>query len=371
MNGEYRDIHFSSDALANNLSIINSSNMSERQKKQIKEFVNVLKIGKAGKKVKDRRISNYIQFLSKLNNYFEKDLDKITEKEAEKLYRDLEDNKIKKQNGMPYAQASKDEFVKTLKRFLGWVWGNKTLKYRKTLSWMKEEYKKSNKKAITLKDCEKIISKEKYLRNVALFDGLFDSGARIEEWLNVKINDLTRTSDNKYFKVHLRGTKTEEADRTIALPICSKHLSKWLKEHPTKEDDDYLFPIKYDNARKIIKQMSKKVLGYEIKPHELRHSSATHYIQFGGFGAENIGGFYYRYGWKFGSKEALTYIKTYLYSGEIGTEKVIKAIENNKVDELEKDVTELKNTLKLVMKELSGYHNQAKEREKVFKLTSI
>ncbi len=355
---DYRDIHNSKQNNEVFTRRILASSMSDKQKENIRRFVIDLRIGKAGSKVKDRRLNNYLQFMIKLHCYFMKDLDNISEKEATDCYMDLQDNRIAKVNGMPYAQASKDEFVKTLKRYLGWLWGRSSIRYRKTISWMKEDYKKSDKKAITLKEAEQIIKREPYLRNKCLFLFLFDSGARIEEALNVRIKDLLNANNSEvgFLKVHLRGQKTEEADRTIPIPISQKITFQWLKEHPTGYKDDYLFPIRYDNARKIIKQMSYRILGFNIKPHELRHSSATHYIQYGGFGAENIGGFYYRYGWKFGSKEALTYIKTYLYSGDIGAQKVVKAIESSKVERLEQEIAELKDKINSLM---NGKHFMA------------
>ncbi|MCP4553719.1 MAG: phage integrase family protein [Bacteroidetes bacterium] len=344
---EYRDVHGSKIYLERSLARIDSSSMSSEQKILIRRFIQELKIGKAGKKVRSRRIVNYLQFLQKLHEYFQKDLDKITESESTKLYTNLQDDIIRKNNGMPYAQASKDEYVKTIKRYLGWRWGKNSIKYRKSISWMKEDYKGSDKNAITLQQAEEIVKNEENLRNQCLFMFAFDSGGRIEEILNVRIKDLTISCNgNKYYNVYLRGEKTPEAKRTIPLPIVSSLLSEWLKCHPTRQEDDYVFPLMYDNAKKIIRQMSERILEVAIKPHELRHSSATHYIQYGGFGAENIGGFYYRYGWKFGSKEALTYIKTYLYSGEIGSNKVVKAIESNRVDKLQEEIEVLNERLR-------------------------
>ena len=221
---------------------------------------------------------------------------------------------------------------------------------------MKEDYKKSDKKAITLQEAEKVLNfKDKTkeaVRNRCLFIFLFDSGARIEEALNVTFNDLKSSKNgNKYFIVHLRGKKTEEADRTLPIPLTTKYLNAWIKEHPTGEG--YIFPIQYDNARKIIKNMTKRALKVEINPHELRHSSATHYIQYGGFGAENIGGFYYRYGWRFGSDEALTYIKTHLYGGEAGHDKVVKHIVADRIEELDKEIDLLKKNDQEIAKNLS------------------
>ena len=105
-----------------------------------------------------------------------------------------------------------------MKRYLGWKWGRDSKKYGKGLRWMKENNPKSNKKAITLKQTEEILKKEKNERNKCLFMFLFDSGARIEECLNVDFEDIKMSEKNGgYFIVHLRGTKTEEADRTIPI----------------------------------------------------------------------------------------------------------------------------------------------------------
>ena len=112
---EYRDVHGSKNLLEKTIKGIDKSTMSKEQVALIKKFVRELELGKAGAKVKERRICLYLQFLTRLNEYFDKDLVTLTEKETTKFYEDLQNNKITKMNGMPYAQASKDEFVKALK----------------------------------------------------------------------------------------------------------------------------------------------------------------------------------------------------------------------------------------------------------------
>ena len=244
---------------------------------------------------------------------------------------------------MPYKDASKDEYVKTLKNYCHWCWKDEKegeQKYLKYLGWMKDFYKGSEKNAINHEKTLDIVSKEKNLRNKCLFMFLFDSGARIEEALNVRFKDLRQSGKQKYYMVHLRGTKTIESNREISIGLTTKYLNDWIKEHPKKEENEYIFPVNYDNARKIIRLMSKKVLGFALKPHELRHSSASHYVQI--FGTGNLGGFYHRYGWKFGSKEARTYIKTNLYSGEASQDKIVSQIENNISQKLIESVNEYK-----------------------------
>jgi len=120
---------------------------------------------------------------------------------------------------------------------------------------------------------------------------LFDSGARVEELLNIKICDLS-FKDNVY-KVRIVHSKTKP--RTIHLPICSKYISSYLKEFKY-QPDEYLFPISYLTLRQMINRAGKNILNKNLTPHILRHSSATYY-------AHHLKHFQlcYRYGWTMSS----------------------------------------------------------------------
>lgn len=341
---EKKDVHNSDIRLKRYFERIKKSSMSQRQKKKISTFVEDIRIGKVGKKVKNHRIISYLQFFLLLHKYFKKDIDKITEKEARQFYINLQDNKIKRKSGLPYAQGTKDLFIKTLKKYFNWIYQNKDHpKYKKVVGWMKEERKKSNKRAITYDQARDIIKEEPLIRNKCLFMFLFDSGCRIEEALNIRFLDLEthkKTNEkDEYYLVRVRVSKTKP--RRIAIPLCTKELNIWLKNHPQKESkEDFLFPLNYDNARKIIRIMSKRVLDHSLSPHELRHSSVTHYVQ--KFGLKDISGFYYRYGWAFGSPEAKPYINDQLLGGEAQQEQIIKIIDNDRLQELEEEMKSLK-----------------------------
>jgi len=338
-----KDIHESAKQLDWYINRIKSCSMSDIQKKKILQFIEDLKIGKAGKKVKALRLASYLSFLLMLHSYFKKDFVKVTEAEATALYKDLMDNKIKRKNGIQYSQNTKDLFVRTLKRYLGWeLKGRDNSHYRSVAGWMKEDQPKSNKRAITLEQSKEIISREKNARNKALFCFLFDSGCRIEEALNIRLLDLeVHKRDNgrdEYYMVRIRFSKTRP--RKVSLPLSSALLNKWLEEHPINKPEAFLFPLEYDNARKIIREMSKRVLGFSIAPHELRHSSVTFYVQ--KFGLRDIAGFYYRYGWVFGSREAKIYIDEHLIGGEQEQEKIIKIVESDRIANLEREIAKLK-----------------------------
>ncbi len=343
---EKLDIHNTDKLLKRKLEQLESSSMSEQQKKRMKQLVYELQIGKAARtKVKNHRIIAYIQFWLKLQDYFKKDLDKVTEKEAEKFVVDLEINKIKRENGLSYKDNTKNEFIKAYKRYLGWHCKNNKAVYDKKARWIKEYSQASEKRAITLEQAELVVNKElktnkEYgLRNAALFLFLFDSGCRIEEALNIKINQIEKhtrkDADGFYYLIDIKVSKT--LPRRISVPLCTTYLTEWLKEHPLGKPEDFLFPIGYDNARKIIKELSKKYLDLKITPHELRHSSATYYCK----KIDNPYKFCYRYGWKFGSKEANRYIDRNLL-GEEEQEKLANIIENDKLEMMEKEFAKFK-----------------------------
>jgi len=345
------DIHNSSKDLKASIQRLKDSSMSETQKKKILRLIEELQIGKASKKkVGNHRILSYITSWLRLQDYFKKDFDKITEKEAEQFYRNLDGNKIKKKNGQHYKDSSKQEFIKALKKYLGWSW--EEIKYKKIIGWIKEYTEIPEQKAISLKEAESVVEIIPNLRDKTLFMFLVDSGNRIEEALNLKIKNIEKKqrekSEGEYYLVDIKFSKT--LPRRISIPIASKLLTEWLKEHPdNKNPEAYLFPIGYDASRKMIKKYSKKALGFEITAHTLRHSSASLYCK----KIDNPYKFCYRYGWKFGSKQANRYIDRNLL-GEEEQEKLQNIIEGDRIQELEEELGKIKSLLKPILKKVYG-----------------
>lgn len=338
---EKLDIHNTEGTLRKYFDMLEASSMSELQKKNIKQLIHELQIGKsASTKVKNPRLIAYLQFWLKLHEYFGKDFHKVTDKEVEKFTVDLEINKIKRRNGLPYKDNTKNEFIKAFKRYMGWYYKDNKSLYDKKYRWIKEYKDLVEKKAISLEKAETVAkdelakSTDLSLRNATIFMFLFDSGCRIEEALNLKIRQIEKhEKDDKkgfYYLVDIKVSKT--LPRRISVPLCTTYLTKWLQNHPFGKPEDYLFPISYDAARKVIKEMSRKSLGLKITPHDLRHSSATYYCK----KIDNPYKFCYRYGWKFGSKEANRYIDRNLL-GEEEQEKLTNIIENDKIELMEKE----------------------------------
>ncbi len=306
--------------------------ISEKDKKKITQFLSDLQLGKYSRsKVGKNRLVRYLTDLKVLYRYFRTDFSKITEKEVEQFYKDLENDVIRKVNLQPYANGSKNELIKTIRKFGHWYFKDDLPHYGKVFGWVKNFKDVREPEAITLKQAEEM-SKQSGIRDAAIIMFLFDSGARVSEMMNVTIKDLWKNEDSKNgnFKVRIRISKTKP--RTISIPICSKYLKAWLDEHPDRNNPEaLLFPIEYETLRIMLNRKGKKN-GTHLHPHKLRHSSVTHYanVLADPFKLD------IRYGWVIGSSMSRTYIeRAGIFEGDV--EKKIEQYENN---HLEKKIAE-------------------------------
>lgn len=349
---EKLDIHNSQETFDYYYNRLDNSSMSLRQVNQIKKFVLEAQIGKnSKKKVGTHRLIANLQSFFKLHDYFKKDFDKLTEKDIIKFYQDLEADRIKKKNGMAYKSSSKDELIRNLKRYLKCVWKEDV--YNKKAKWLKEYDELPEVPAISMSQVEDLANGMKFLRDKTLTLFLGDSGCRIEEALNLKISDIEKKEKGdgeEFYIVNVRISKT--LPRKISVPIASKVLTEWLSEHPAITDKvAYLFPVSYDGYRKVLRETSKKVLQQVITPHQLRHSSASHYCKV----INNPYKFCYRYGWHFNSKMARRYIDRSQLE-EDAQEQLDNLIKNNKVGELEGNVELLKEQTDLLKKQIKALY---------------
>lgn len=274
------------------------------EKKRIKKFIDDCMIGKnMKKKVGQRRLMSYINQFRYLARYFKKDFKRLTDKDTEVFYRDMETDKIRRQDGKPYSANSKNELIKTLKKYARWLHTDNVEKYNKTFRWLKEFNTEVETPALTRTEIEKMVNASD-IRDKALIMVLFDGGMRIEELFNVRLCDIKKCGDGNdyYYMVFIRYSKTKS--RTISLPLCTKYLDAWFNEHPEGNNKDaFLFPMSYGAARMTLSRKGK-LINKRVHPHLMRHSSATFYAN----KLRNPFKLDYRYGWVIGSKMARRYI---------------------------------------------------------------
>lgn len=300
-------------------------------KKLILEFLKDAELGKtiknrAKKKIGEARLMKYLYRLRDLSNYFNKYFKAVTPKDMERFIYDLERDKIK---GKKYKERTKVDIKNNIKKFWKWLYVGKKAKRDEygnleIVNWIDTSLKEKEIPALSREEVE-ILANACNTKYKAVVKVLFDSGARIEEFLNLTIGDITKKDD--FYKIRIRYSKTKP--RTISIPMCATELENWLRIHPDRKNlGAYLFPITYGAIRMELKRKGKKILSKNVTPHILRHSSATYYCN-------KLTPFQlcYRYGWSMSSRMPARYIDR---EGII-EEKTAEIIKGDEVNELRKE----------------------------------
>lgn len=222
----------------------------------------------------------------------------------EKLIERLESDRIKSLSGRPYSVATKGDIKKAIRKFWKWKDGeNRT--YPKLVEWIETYVPVTEIPAVSRVELDRMIACCANFRDKAVLMVLFDSGARVEELLNVRLKQehvFWKDSIGCYM-IRLEYSKTKP--RTISLPLSTEAIRLWLDEHPDRENpQSQLFPLTYANLKRIVRRAGEKGIRRRVTPHMLRHSSATYYAN----RLKNPYKLCYRYGWTMASKEVNRYL---------------------------------------------------------------
>lgn len=130
--------------------------------------------------------------------------------------------------------------------------------------------------------CYHLSEDEKDITNKMLILLLLDTGARINELLNIKISNI----DFEKNKILLTVTKTN-TDRIV---YFNKYTSAVIKESlkMNRNNSDYLLfnfkamrPYTYDCSRSLFRNMKKELNIIKLHPHMFRHTFITNLINNG------------------------------------------------------------------------------------------
>jgi len=137
---------------------------------------------------------------------------------------------------------------------------------------------------------------------------LFDSGARAEEFHNIRLEDVNLPEGEKAsVKITLKEEYSKTQGRTISL--FWHHSLAAVKEYLAErqavslEPGDPIFEGNYAAAKKFLERLGRRVLKRRLHYHLFRHSSATYYAD-----KMNRQQLCKRYGWKFSSNMPDVYI---------------------------------------------------------------
>ena len=311
--------------------------ISSQDKKDLIKFLEQLSIGKVNKRkrVGESRQVKYLDLLKIPLEYFKKPVSQITTKDMERFEKDLISNKIKSKKGVPFSDWTKSSIKRALIIYIKWKVPSKSASLtdwidlgipNKTPDYLKES------------DIEKLYKACKNNQERFLIAVLFDSGARAEEFHNIRFEDIQLpTKDEAFSRIMLKEEYSKTKGRNIAL--YWKHsleaVRDFLKEREADgiKSDEPVFNMAYDNARQFLNRLGKKVLGKSIHYHLFRHSSATFYAN-----KLNRQELCYRFGWTFSSRMPDTYISR---SGMLNKE-LDKTFEATEVETLKKELEKTK-----------------------------
>lgn len=137
---------------------------------------------------------------------------------------------------------------------------------------------------------------------------MFDSGARAQEFINIRFEDIQLPEGKENFvKLTLKEEYSKTKGRTISL--YWRHsldaVRDYLRQRTAEgiRSTDPVFSGTYDAMRVLLRRLGVMTLKRPIHPHLFRHSSSTYYAT-----RLNRQELCYRYGWRFSSDMPDIYI---------------------------------------------------------------
>ena len=302
------NIHEPNSNVESRLIYIDKWNVPGKVKKDLRIFLSDLGAGKINKgvRISERTQVKYISLLRNPLNYFNKSIEKITKENLEKYDKEINADNLKSEKKKPFSLNMKKDMRIALRVLLRWKIGEAKANELTDFFDMRDikktpDYLKESEIEKLYKSCK--TNEERYIVAV-----LFDSGARAEEFINIRLEDVEIPQGNNNFpKITLKEEYSKTEGRTISLYWNSsvEAITDFVKQRIKEgiKSNEQITTLTYDAVRFFISRLSQRVLSKHLHLHLMRHSSATYYAT-----KLNRQQLCYRYGWKFSSNMPDVYI---------------------------------------------------------------
>lgn len=291
------EVH-SNDKFVKKLENVPKWKVPESTKKEILEFIEKARIGQVqlGKQLSNRTLSKYLSLLKHSLEIINKQTDKLTKPDIEKFDRELTKENLR----------TAGNYRLCLKIFFKWKLGE--AKQIELTSWLDTKEKKKTPDYLSEQEIEKLYKNCKCSSERFLIAVLFDSGARAEEFLNIRYEDIQMPDKGSNFvKLTLKEEYSKTKGRVISLywKHSLESVRDFIKEREQEgiKSNEPVYNKTYDGVRMFLVRLGKKVLNKDAHPHLFRHSSCTYYAT-----RLNRQELCYRYGWAFSSDMPDVYI---------------------------------------------------------------
>jgi integrase len=334
---------------------IDNWKISVQDKKDIKNgWIRALRLGElTNKVVRDETLSSYLSDIKIALEHIKKPVAKLTEEDIRKFHEAMVADKItysfkkREKNGKkvvetitaekPYSKNKKISIRRTFVLYLKWKLDEKAYKFIKLLK-INLGGKEKDIYAPTEPEVEKMYygCRESFSRFFIAV--LFDTGARAEEFHNIRMEDVIfPKAGESFIKIRFRPEFSKTKGRTIS--CYWKHSTKAITDYYNErlkagtQPTEPIFEKTYQTMRKFLHRLSKKTLGKSLHYHALRHASASHYIYI----IKNNHQFAYRYSWSFNSPMISRYSRRRDMSEEVD-----KEIEQTEINTLKHEIEKIK-----------------------------
>ena len=134
-------------------------------------------------------------------------------------------------------------------------------------------------KLLSVDDVNNLIEATASLKYRAIWATMWESGARINEVLAIKRNDMLETDHGFEVKIYSSKTanRTGNGYRKILLIESAGHIRNYQLE--STSSDPRLFPVGYDSTIRALRKAGKAIGMDGIYPHLIRHSKATSLVK--------------------------------------------------------------------------------------------
>ena len=283
-------------------------------KDQIEDYINFVTVEK---RLSKNTVSSYEEDLLKYSEFLKK-----CNIEDAKLIRvsDIEDY-LKKLSKNDYTVTSIARKLTTIKNFHNYLYQRKKINSNEAESIERPKIRKTLPKVMTVEQVDSLLNidcKTSFdYRNKAMLELLYGTGLRISELLDLKMSDIDL--ENCVIRCFGKGSK----ERIVPIgEYVLYYINEYLNERPKlskNKKSEYLFLNKSGDHLsrfsffKIIKKLLKeKNINVDVSPHTLRHSFATHMLEYGA---------------------DLRTIQELLGHSDIATTKIYTHISNNRIKE--------------------------------------
>jgi site-specific recombinase XerD len=330
----------------------------------ILDYLNACNLGKTifekqKKKIREKRLLKYLYTLQNINKWLgNKDFKQITQQDIESFITLLEGNKLTALNQeapttVTYAAWTQRDYKMCLRKFYKWLLGEGR-QFPSLVSWIDTTIDKTAPPSLSLDEIKKCVDYASSIRGKAICWTLFETGARAEEFLNIRLKHAE--DKGSHFVVRIDYPKTFK--RSLPVFEGTNYLREWVKLHPKQNDPNaQLFPISYEALLKFLKRLGRRALGKRITPQLMRDSFATW------LASKKVG----RYqmcklmGWAMSSDMPDRYIDR---TGVVEHE-AIEAIRGDDLNKVERENSELKSTLKRLETQSNELRERLEKREKI------